>query len=64
MGALLKDMGQKVPTTHLIDPHQSMRQLALAMRVLPKALPRMDKKRSRRLGASFQNPLLPAQTGH
>jgi thioredoxin reductase len=56
VGALLKDLGEPVPDSHLVDPHQSMRRLRLGMKWLPKVLPRADRKRTAKVG-SHDNPV-------
>jgi hypothetical protein len=56
VGALLKAMGEPIPDTHLVDPHQSMRRLRLGMKWLPRTLPRLDKKLSAKHGA-HENPV-------
>jgi len=60
IGRLLEAMGQKPPTTHLVDPHQALRQLRLARRLLPWTLPRWDRRLSRRQASDPQRPLLPS----
>lgn len=45
LGELLRRLGEKPPQTHLMDPHEAMRRMAVARRMLP-----VIRWRARRLG--------------
>lgn len=45
LGELLRRLGERPPTSHLLDPHQAIRRMALARRLMP-----VIRWRARRLG--------------
>ena len=59
IGSILKEIGQKPPDSHLLDPMKILRQLRMARRFLPKVLPRRDKKMAKKYPAP-SNPTQPA----
>lgn len=56
MADVLHELGQRPPKTHLVDPHQALRQMALGRRVLPWLAPRADRRLTRRKPPQ-QNPV-------
>lgn len=42
LGAVLRALGDRPPSTHLVDPHQALRRLALGKRMIP-LMPRVER---------------------
>ncbi len=59
VGAILRDLGDKPPETHLVDPHAAIRRMRWAKKALPWLIRRRDRKMARRQPA-HQNPPMPA----
>jgi hypothetical protein len=49
LGRVLKEMGQKPPQTHLVNPGVALRQVRRAKRLLPLLVPRAERKLRRRI---------------
>lgn len=58
MGTFLKAMGDKPPQTHLVDPFDAMRRMAVARRALP-----LLRKRAKRMGMTGGPPPFEAGSG-
>jgi hypothetical protein len=49
LGRVLKEMGQKPPTSHLVNPAAALRQMRRARKLMPHLLPRAERRLRRRI---------------
>lgn len=59
---VLQSLGVRPPESHLIDPHQALRQLRRAARILPAIVPWADRRLAKRRPVK-RNPVSPPPTG-